>query len=881
MTRATPPALVTFLLRLLALGDRRAEVEADLLELFSLRARTHGVHHARRRYFGDVVSLLTRPAMRNDRASPAPESREARAGRFGEIARDLSYAVRLMRRSPGVVAVTVLGLGLAIGVNTSVFSLVNAIVFQPTGIVDPASTVRILRKYQNGVGTSWSYAEYVQLRAGAKSTRVEASLRDATSFSTTAVSEDAAMASLNFVSGGYLAALNGRVTLGRTLTSSDDVAGAPPVVVLSHAFWTARLGADPSIVGRRIWLNGTPFTVAGVSERGFTGTTATPPAVWAPIATYHVALGGPPVERTPSARIDIVGRIGTGVTPAQAAAELSGVAVAAGMAAPDEGGEPLTGVHFLTGADRINRPEGTFVALVVATVTTIIGLVLMLACVNVTNLLLASAIARQREMSVRLAVGASRARLVRQLMTESLSLGVVGGLTGLLFTVWLVPILARVARVPVSIDFTPDMRVYLFLGVISVLAGVGAGLAPARHAMRDHFASPLNGSSTLPGASMRPARLRSTLVGMQAAASVVLLVLAALLARGMAGATHVELGFDAGRLLTMTPAFGRGTYDAAGAKAYWDAALERVRAVPGVESASLADVAPFGGSSRVSIFSRTRYTVYYNDTRSDYFATLGLRVVRGRTYTAAEVANGAAVAVISERLARDFFGGEDPVGQSVARVVDTSRATIIGVVSDAITARLRELRSPTIYQPMHDVQGAKMIIRSGGAPEALIPSVRSALHPIDPRVRLGITPVSDGVQEQLAEPRTLATLAGALAGIALALAVVGLYGVTTFVVGQRTQEISVRLALGASRRDVLRLLLRDSLRPVILGLAAGVCAALLAGRVFAGTLYGVGPADPIAFGAAVLVLLTAATGAVIVPAHRASRLDPASVLRQL
>jgi putative ABC transport system permease protein len=382
-------------------------------------------------------------------------------------------------------------------------------------------------------------------------------------------------------------------------------------------------------------------------------------------------------------------------------------------------------------------------------------------------------------------------------------------------------------------------------------------------------------------------RLRTAFVGVQAGASLVLLVLAALLARGMVRASQVDIGFDGGRLLTMSPAFGRGTYDAAGAKAYWELALERVRALPGVQSASLAEYPPFGDANRVTIFRRAgnRYTIYHNDTRAEYFATLGLRAVRGRTYTAAEVEGRAPVAVISETLARDFFPGEDPIGQSLGRILENSRensrATIIGVVSNAITARLRELGSAALYQPMDQTLAAKMVIRTAGAPGVLIPSVRSAVHSIDPRVRLSITPVSERLQQQLAEPRTLASLAGILAAVALALAVVGVYGVTAFVVGQRTQEISVRIALGASGRDITRLLLHDSLRPVTVGLAAGVFVALLGGRVFAGVLYGVSTADPIAFVAALLVLLSAATLAVIVPTRGAAAVDPAAVLRQL
>jgi putative ABC transport system permease protein len=300
-----------------------------------------------------------------------------------------------------------------------------------------------------------------------------------------------------------------------------------------------------------------------------------------------------------------------------------------------------------------------------------------------------------------------------------------------------------------------------------------------------------------------------------------------------------------------------------------------------------AEYPPFGEANRVTILRRAgnRYTIYHNDTRAGYFATLGLRAVRGRTYTAAEVEGRAPVAVISETLARDFFPGEDPIGQSLGRILENSRensrATIIGVVSNAITARLRELGSAALYQPMDQTLAAKMVVRTAGAPGVLIPSVRSAVHSIDPRVPLSITPVSERLQQQLAEPRTLASLAGILAAVALALAVVGVYGVTAFVVGQRTQEISVRIALGASGRDITRLLLHDSLRPVTVGLAAGVFVALLGGRVFAGVLYGVSTADPIAFVAALLVLLSAATLAVIVPTRGAAAVDPAAVLRQL
>ena len=350
----------------------------------------------------------------------------------------------------------------------------------------------------------------------------------------------------------------------------------------------------------------------------------------------------------------------------------------------------------------------------------------------------------------------------------------------------------------------------------------------------------------------------------------------------MVRATQVDVGFDASRLLVLTPALGRGLSEAE-ASAYWRIALERVEQLPGVHMVRSHRIrrmeAPARSRSSGVPAADTRSN--HHQTKPAYFATLGLRAIRGRTYTAEDVASGASVAVISETIARDFFPGEDPIGQPLERVIEGSRGVIIGVVSNAITARLRELSSAALYRPMRDHRGAHLVIRALSSPESLIPAVRTALQPIDPRIRLEVRSVSDRLREQIDEPRTLALLAGVLAGLALALAVVGIYGVTSFVVGQRTSEIGLRIALGASARDVMRLLLSESLRPVAVGLGVGVFAAMLGSRIFAGALFGISPLDPMAFTAAIGVLLCAATAAVILPTRRAASVDPAVVLRQL
>ena len=462
MNRSRPPKLGSLLLRIRGLGDRRAEVEADLLELFTTRARHYGERYASRRHYRDVLSLWRPSGTRTVQPPHPPKSSNV----LLDIGHDLTYAVRLFRRSPGVVAVTVLGLGLAIGVSTAVFSLLNAVAFRPTGIDDPASAVRVMRAYRNGIGSSWRYGDYLLLRDGARSARLEASLRGGASISTTPGTDVAETASLLFVSGGYLSALSHRTFLGRPLTAADDVQGAPPVAVVSYVSWSRRLGPATTIIGQPIWLNGTPFTVVGVSPRGFSGTADTPPEVWVPLANYHTVYGGPPLDRLSSTTVDIIGRVTKGYPNAQAEAELSAVAVssAVGRQEPEAGVESpaarqgerdqarapaedvLTGVRFDPIAGRRVGKNASAAALIVVIVMTAIGLVLLLACVNVANLLLASAISRQREIGVRLALGASRGRIGRQLLTESLSLGLVGGASGLSCTA-----LARRTRSPSSL----------------------------------------------------------------------------------------------------------------------------------------------------------------------------------------------------------------------------------------------------------------------------------------------------------------------------------------------------------------------------------------------------------------------------------------------
>jgi predicted permease len=859
-----PPRLARLLLRLRPLGARRAEVAADLDEIFSERAAAEGARRARGRYYRDVLSLWS---------SNLSGRRLA-----GDALQDLSHGLRVFGRNPGAVAITVIGLSLAIAVSTSIFGLFNSTLLRATGVSDPDTAVRVWRAFKDGSATTWSYADYVTLRENARMP-LEAALRDMARYtaSPTAPSDESGeRVPLAFVGEGYLREFGARPLHGRILQPADDERGAPPVVVASYGFWVRRLGADPSVIGRQIWFNGVAATIVGVTPRSFTGISIEPPAVWAPWATYHVLYSGSPLTRTSPVQVNVYGRVPIGMSRTQAEADLGAVATA--ISTPEPGIGVTTGVRLNPAGRQFD--SGAMLALVLTIVFTVVGLVVLLACVNVASLQLASAVARRREIAVRLALGAPRARIIRQLVTESLALGLAAGAIALMLTIWMRPVVAQVVQLPLTVDMTPDARVYLFLLFVSIAAGVGAGLAPARHGTRGDLLTPLKGEGPRDG-SARPSRMRSTLIGVQAAASLVLLVLAALLTRATFSASRVDVGFDAQRLVAVAPDFSRERYDATKAQAYWDTALERLAGLPGVRAASLTRFPPYGGGRTVTNLKRNgvTYETYSHETLANYFDTIGLRIIHGRPYTPEEVRSHARVVVVSQTLARILWPDQDPIGESLSPF-DGSPDIVIGVVSDSITAHLREGSAAALYRPLRNVADANLIVRADGAPEALVPAIRDTLRPLDPNVYLDIALVATGLQNEMEEPRVLATAAGALATLALVLAIVGIYGVTAFVTGQRTREIGLRMAVGASSADVLRLLLWDNLRPVTIGLAIGTGIALAASQVFAGVLYGVGARDPLAFGSAIGVLLVSAASAVFIPARRAARVDPAFVLRQ-
>lgn len=853
--------------------DRRDEVQHDLHELFLDRRRGRGAIHAHWRLYHDVASLWLQTG--SFMHIPTPSSMLTL---FRDARGDLRYAMRLFARQPGIFLLTIVGLSLGVAIATSAFSIMNGAVLRGEGIVDPDRLPGVLKTTDRAVWNAWQSIEFLQLREGSTRMQVEAVFTDAAPVRTVGSESDGPSARFGFVSGGFFTATGGRVIAGRPLERADEAQADAPPVVVSFVFWTSRLNRDPQAVGRTIRVGRTTATIVGVAERGFSvpGNCL----FWMPLTAYRAVYSTAPAKGTVDMPVQVFGRLLPDASLTEAEGQLS--AVAATLPALAAGDQSKLRVRLDPRAG-LGRESSANAIAITAFVFAVIGLVLLLTCANVATVLVSSAITREREMGVRAALGASRWRIVRQLVTESLALGTVAAAIGLVFAYWAIPTIGTMIEAPEGVDLAPDLTVYLFLGIVTLISGIGAGLAPAWHSRGADLVTPLKGEGAHQN-RLAPRRLRSMLVVTQAASSVLLIVLATLFVRAAFRAATIDVGFDANGLYIVSP----GLDDAS-------RAVPELQGAPGIAGATLVELPPFGGGFHSAITREApARVVYLNRTRGDYFDTLGLRIIDGRTYTAGEIAARAPVALVSESLARAYWPGQSPLGQLLPEaiplpptlakggksLVPSPRPSVIGVVADAITARLHEASRFAVYQPL-DPGGGQLIIRIAPGTTGVIQQVRQRLHAIDPQADIRIASVAAGLQQEAAKPRMLATITGTVGIIAIILSVIGLYGLSASVVGQRAREMGVRVAMGAEPGDLLRLLMWDSLRPVVLGLVLGAALALLAGRVVvAAMFFGVSPHDPIAFLGAGAIVVVAAALAVLVPTRRAASVDAAFILRQ-
>jgi predicted permease len=814
------------------------------------------------------------------------------------LLQDLRYGVRMLWKTPGFTAVALVSLALGIGVNTAVFSLFNAVLIRPVPVVREQGRVVWLRAPS-------SYPDYLDYREQSRSFEGMAAATGTREFSLTHEGGEPELLRGELVTANYFDVLGVGASAGRTFV--EDEGRAPtPVVVLSRDLWRTRFGSDASIVGRRISLNGLGFTVVGVAPENFTGTEAgMARQLWVPLSMEPV-LSPPDAKQAEESRepdilqrrnshwLAVLARLKDGVEREQAASELAGIARRVAESNGERvGEETLRRVRLLQmsgGMDPGDREEALPIA---GLVMGVVALVLLIACANIAGLLVARAAVRRRETAIRQALGATRTRLVRQWLTESVLLGVVGGAFGLLLALWANDLMVSYAGgTPIaSLDLRLDYRVLAFTLVVSIATGIVFGLAPALQASRLDIITALKTEDALARSGSRRSRLRAAFVTAQVTLSVVLLVCAGLFIRSLRNAHTIDPGFRVERALTATVDLGLLRYKEAEGGNFYRELLSRVESQPGVERASLVRFAQLGNSfAQGQVVAEGKAAegedgtpTGFNIVGPRYFETMGTRLVRGRDFREADREGAPQVAVVNETLAAMLWPGEDPLGKRLS--FEGARGPfleVVGVARDGKYRTLGDRSRPYLYTPLFQSYQPRMtlVVRTSGDPVALSGAVRAQLHALDPNLPVAeVRTLGEQFDLSLLPARIAAYTLGGFGLLALALAAIGVYGVVSYSVAQRTHEIGVRVALGARARDVLRLVLGEGLSVVGLGLALGLALAFAAARLFAGFLYGVDAADPVTFVGVPTLLGAIALAAGYLPARRATKVDPMVALR--
>jgi macrolide transport system ATP-binding/permease protein len=805
---------------------------------------------------------------------------------------DLRYGLRMLRKTPGFTAVAVLTLALGIGANTAIFSLVNTAMLRPLPVEEPGRIVSLSNAARNRMFPTFSYPNYRDLRD--RSGNVLSDLY-AYRFAPVSLSRDGRNERLwgYVVTGNYFEALGVGAARGRVITPDDDRApGAHPVVVLSHGYWQKRFGGAEDVVGSQVVVNGRSYTVIGVAPEGFYGTEIiAAPEMWFPMAMQaEIEVGESWLDKRGVENIFLQGRLKEGVGPEQARAALDALALELEREHPDfnEGKRITLAPPGLMGG-AMRGPVLGFTWMLMG----VVGLVLLLACLNLANLLLARASERRKEIAMRLTLGASRPRLVRQLLTESLLLSAAGGALGLLLAYWLVDLAALVqppVDVPLSVRLHIDGRVLAFACGATLLTAVLFGLLPAWQATKEDLVSATK-EGTAAG-DPRRARLKSALIVAQVALSLVLLVGGGLMLRSLRRAQLLDLGFEPRGAVEMSFDLRLQGYEEGRGREFQKRLLERVRALPDVRHAGLADLVPVDlhfGRSRVYVEGEAverpanAPAVMNNRVSPDYFAAMGARLVAGRDFTERDDEKAPPVAIVNRAFARRFFAGGEAIGRrfSVGRP-DSPKLQVVGVAEDGKYGSLYEEGQPFFYRPLRQAYTGTttLVVRGGGDPQRLLAAVREELRQLDPHLPLSLARTLEGrMSLPLLPSRVAATLLGGFGLLALLLAGIGLYGVMSYAVANRTREIGIRMALGARGGDVLRMTVAQGMRLALAGAALGLAASVALTRVLRAYLLGVSATDPLTFAAVSALLALVALLACYIPARRATKVDPIVALR--
>jgi len=805
---------------------------------------------------------------------------------------DIRYSFRSLLKNPGLTLAAILSLGLGIGANTTIFTWVQAVLFRPIPLAADPSSIRIAAmENREGQSRSWSYPNFVDFRDRTKMLDVVA--QDDQTFSI-AVDDTAERAWGALVSGNYFEVMGIRPAAGRFFTAKDDVTpGGHPVAVLSYANWQRRFAGDPAVIGKQVTINNTPITIIGVAPEGFIGSfLGVSSAAWVPMAMQKEMMGGDRMNQRGNGWFQSIVRLKPGVSQEQAQAEASAI-----MAQLEQEYRDFNEGRRLRIVQTWEAPfgAGTVLAPLLGVLSVLVALVLVIACANVANLLLSKAVSRRREVAVRLSLGASRTRLIRQLLTESFLLAIVAGTTGVVMAYWTMDvIMAFVPPVdmPIDLGLRMDTTTLLFALGVSMVTGLIFGLAPALQASSNQTINALKEEGRSGSGGRTTGRLRNALVVAQVAVCLVLLVGATLFLRSFIAAQSLSPGFDASHVVTASMDMFPSGYTGDRHREFQRRALEAVQAIPGVQSASFGSRLPlgFGGNNSTTVGvegyvprENEEIVINYSTVGPNYFETMGIPIRQGREYNDTDTLQSPRTLVINETMAKRYWpegkalGGKIRLGQNLAEVV--------GIVADSKYSSINERPLAQLFFPMarSEVSTLRLFVKAAGDPGPIVAEVRNAIRGIDATLPVyDARTLNEHMQIAVFAQRMAANLLGAMGVLALLLAAIGLYGVMAYAVSQRTQELGIRLALGASPGSLLGMIVGQGMKLTMIGLAIGLAIALGAfGSIGAvrSLLPGISPMDPITFVTVPIVLGSIALLASWIPGRRAGKVDPLVALR--
>lgn len=805
---------------------------------------------------------------------------------------DIRYGLRMIVKAPAFTALAIFALALGVCANTTIFSLVNGILLRPlTGVKDPATLVALYTSdYSSGLYGASSYPDYIDLR------------QQADAFEDLAASELIERNSIGhteaerlrgvIVTGNYFSVVGIKSQLGRTLQPGDEQPSNAQAVVISDGLWRRRFNANPNVLGQTLSLDGNPYSIVGVTDLSFRGTRlglGPLPEFWIPMntASHHATSG------RDDRGIQITGRLKQDVTVEQAQTQLTTIAARLAQAYPKTNlgtlGRPNEPRPMTVVRESRVGPQAQGVWRVSTLLFIVVGLVLLIACANVANLVLARASVRRREMAVRLAVGASRRRLIRQLLTESLMLALLGGAAGLLVTQWTSGLLPKLFpdSEAAGLDLSTDWRVLIFTLGVSVLTAILFGLTPALYATRLNLLPSLKVDDKASGQGRH--RLRDALVISQLALSLVLLITAALFVRSLQAAIGFDPGFAVQNLLIASLETQGANLSQQQGQSLYEQSLERIGGLPGVQAVTLSAVVPISGGGQRRFITLEGYQPQPNEDTElntnvigpNYFNTMGIPFVAGRDFNAEDREGGPLVVIVNEELARRYYSG-NAVGKRLQIGTNTPFIEIVGVVRTVKYRSLREDPLPFIYIPLSQEYqpGMTLMVRAASDPASLAGVVRSEIRDINKDVTMfSVQTMSRHISDQISGNRMVAVLLSIFGGGALLLAAIGIYGVISYSVAQRTHEIGIRLALGAEQRDILKLIVGQGMVLVFVGAGIGLLLAFGVTWVLQGALFGVSATDPLTFTVVLVVLVGVALLACYLPARRATKVDPLVALR--